>query len=181
LLRQKAAQVSWAAFLVLEPGQALIRHLISENSNTAHTDCFSVKSEPRYPSVQIIMAAGIQDVRRIVSGLPGVVEGICHGTPAFYLRGRLLLRLRDDLDLLVVKMPIQQRDEAIESEPDIFSVTDHYRNYPAVLVTLANVRVTRLQQIIEQAWRRLASRRQLALKTEARASSPATMQEDRSE
>jgi hypothetical protein len=62
-------------------------------------------------------------------------------------------------------MPIQQRDEAIESEPDIFSVTDHYRNYPAVLVTLANVRLTRLQQIIEEAWTRLASRRQLALKT----------------
>src|ERR1051325_10028054 len=101
------------------------------------------------------MAARLEDVRRIASALPEVVEGTCHGTPAFYLRGRLLLRLRDDFDLLVVRMPIQQRDEAIESEPDIFSVTDHYRNYPAVLVTLANVRLTRLQQIMEEAWRRL--------------------------
>jgi len=75
----------------------------------------------------------------------------------------LLLRLRDDSDLLVVRMPIEQRDEAIESEPDVFSVTDHYRNYPAVLVSLANVRVRRLQQIIEEAWTRLASKRQISM------------------
>ena len=39
------------------------------------------------------MAANIRDVRRMALALPGVEEGVCHGTPAFYVRKRLMLRL----------------------------------------------------------------------------------------
>jgi hypothetical protein len=108
------------------------------------------------------MAATIQDVRRIVMALPDVAEGVCHGTPAFYLRKKLMLRLRDDFETLVVRLPIQERDHLIKTEPHIFSVTDHYRNYPAILVSLPHVSLTRLAKLIEEDWRRLASRKQLA-------------------
>ena len=108
------------------------------------------------------MAATIQDVRRIAMALPDVVEGVCHGTPAFYLRNKLMLRLRDDFETLVVRLPIQEREHLIEAEPDIFSITDHYQNYPAILVSLPYVSLTRLAELIEEDWRRLASKKQLA-------------------
>ena len=80
------------------------------------------------------MAANIKLVREMALTLPGVTEGVCFGTPAFYLRKKLMLRLREDGETLVVKFPLQEREEAIEKEPDIFSITDHYENYPVVLV-----------------------------------------------
>jgi len=117
------------------------------------------------------MAATIQDVRRMAMALPDVVEGLCHGTPAFYLRRKLMLRLRDDYETLVVRFPMEERDELLEAEPDIFSVTEHYQNYPAILVSLPNVSLTRLQKLIEDGWGRLASKKQIAAFEATRAKS----------
>lgn len=108
------------------------------------------------------MAATLHDVRRLALGMPGVTEGICYGTPAFYLRGKLMLRLREDFETLVVKIPMEQREKFLATEPDIFSLTEHYRNHPAILVSLPNLGVTRLTELVDGAWRQLASKRQLA-------------------
>lgn len=108
------------------------------------------------------MAADIKLVRKMALTLPGVTEGVCFGTPAFYLRKKLMLRLREDGETLVVKFPPQEREEAIEKQPDIFSVTDHYENYPVVLVSLLAVGENMLSGLIEDAWRMLASRKQIA-------------------
>ena len=59
------------------------------------------------------MAATVEEVRRIALALPAVVEGVCFGTPAFYLRGKLMLRMWDDSETLVVKVPMAQREELI--------------------------------------------------------------------
>ena len=114
------------------------------------------------------MAASIRDVRRMALALPGVEEGVCHGTPAFYVRKRLMLRLRDDFETLVIRIPMDQRDDLIAADPDIFSVTDHYQNYPAILVTLPNVSQSRLAKLIEESWGRLASKKQLASLVESK-------------
>jgi hypothetical protein len=106
--------------------------------------------------------ATIRQIRRIALNLPGVTEGECHGTAAFYVRRRLMLRLRDDNRTLVVRLPIPSRNELLRSEPDLFFLTDHYLNYPAVLVNLANATEARLKEIIVDAWRRLASKKQTA-------------------
>jgi hypothetical protein len=91
--------------------------------------------------------------------MPGVEEGICFGTPAFYVRRKLMLRLRDDGETLVVRCPKEQREELIDQNPDVFSITDHYRNYPVVLVDLLAVNQQVLHGMIEGAWRLLASRK----------------------
>jgi hypothetical protein len=106
--------------------------------------------------------ATIRQIRRIALNLPGVTEGECHGTVAFYARRKFMLRLRDDNRTLVVRLPIPSRNELIRSEPDLFFLTDHYLNYPAVLVNLANATEARLKEIIVDAWRRLASKKQTA-------------------
>ena len=52
-------------------------------------------------------------------------EGVCHGTPAFYVRRKLMLRLWEDGETLVVRFPKEKRAALIEENPDAFSVTDH--------------------------------------------------------
>jgi hypothetical protein len=108
------------------------------------------------------MAATLELVRRVALALPGVEEGVCHGTPAFYVRGRLMLRLWEDGETLVVRFPREKRAALIEENPDVFSVTDHYRNYPAVLMNLLAVNRKLLERMIEGAWRMQASRKAIA-------------------
>ena len=51
------------------------------------------------------MSATIETVRALALALPGVEEKPCQGTPAFYVRGKLILRLREDDKTLVVAYP----------------------------------------------------------------------------
>ena len=108
------------------------------------------------------MAATIEMVRQMALAMPGVEEGVCFGTPAFYVRRRLMLRLREDGETLVVRFPREERDELIEENPDVFSVTDHYRNHSAVLLDLLAVKPTLLSKMIEGAWRMQASRKSVS-------------------
>jgi hypothetical protein len=91
--------------------------------------------------------------------LPEVQEGVCFGTPAFYVRRKLMLRLSVDGETLVVRFPKEKRAALLDENPDVFSVTDHYRNYPAVLVNLLAIKRERLGRMIEGAWRLQAPRK----------------------
>ena len=48
------------------------------------------------------MPASFPRVRALALALPGVEEGVCFGTPTFYCRKKLMLRLRAEDGLLVV-------------------------------------------------------------------------------
>jgi hypothetical protein len=114
------------------------------------------------------MAATLDFVRRTALALPEVVEGVCYGTPAFYLRKKLMLRLREDGETLVIKIPMESRAGLIEGDPDVFSVTDHYLHYPLVLANLNAIRPNVLEDMILGAWRQVATRKQLVLYDQAR-------------
>lgn len=106
--------------------------------------------------------ANLETVRRLVRALPGVEEGPCYGTPGFRVRGKLLARLREDGDTLVVKCGDNERDLRMQADPDTFFTTDHYRGYPTVLVRLSEVDIEALRDVLEVAWRRSAPKRLVA-------------------
>jgi hypothetical protein len=108
------------------------------------------------------MPANLDTVRNLALALPEVVEASCHGTPAFYVRKKLFLRMWPDGETLVVRYPLEQREDLIDGNPDVFFLTDHYRNYPAVLINLLAVNQALLAQMIEAAWRLQASKKQIA-------------------
>ena len=103
-----------------------------------------------------------ETVRGIALALPGVEEGLSYGTPAFRVKGKFMLRLREDGETLAVKCGFDERDFRIQADPATFFTTDHYRGYPTVLVRLATVRMTDLGDVVEQAWRSNAPKRLLA-------------------
>jgi hypothetical protein len=50
----------------------------------------------------------------------------------------------------------------MQSQPDVFYTTDHYREYPSVLIRLAAADADQVQELIESAWRELAPRKLVA-------------------
>jgi len=96
-------------------------------------------------------------VRRSFLPLPGVVESTSYRTPAFKVAGKLLARLREDGEDLVVRANFEEREMLMVAAPEFFHVTDHYVRHPWVLVRLA-----------EQAWRAVAPKRAVAVWDAAR-------------
>src|SRR5882672_2280087 len=63
------------------------------------------------------------------------------GTPALKVRKKMLVRLKEDGDSLVMPgVPIDERDMLVESQPRVFYFTDHYRDYPMVLIRLSKAK-----------------------------------------
>jgi hypothetical protein len=48
---------------------------------------------------------------------------------------------------------IGERDVLLELDPRAFFFTDHYRNYPAVLIRLADVPAPLLTDVVTESWR----------------------------
>jgi hypothetical protein len=102
-----------------------------------------------------------ETVRQLALALSGVEEGLSYGTPAFRVRGKLLARLREDGESLVVKIDLDERELLMGADPETFYITEHYRNYPAMLVRLARVDTEALRALLEEAWRCAAPKRLL--------------------
>ena len=111
------------------------------------------------------MAATFDNVRQMALPLPGVTEGQCYGTPALYVGRKLVVRLWEDGETLVAKVDREERARLLEAFPDVFFLTDHYRNYSNVLVNLPVITQDHLRRIIEGAWRMVASKRQIAARS----------------
>jgi len=97
-----------------------------------------------------------EDVRSIALSLENVEEGTSYGTPAFKVRGKLLARLREDGDSLVVGTTFEEREEMMAAEPDTYYITD-YLKYPGVLVRLSRVHADALRDLLGRAWRLASS------------------------
>jgi hypothetical protein len=95
-------------------------------------------------------------VRKLALALPGVEEGTSYRTPALKVRGKLFVRLKEDGETIVLKADFELRDLLMQTDPETFYITDHYRNYPYVLVRLASVDAGALPGLLEQAWRAAA-------------------------
>ena len=99
------------------------------------------------------MPVTFEDVRRIALSLDNVDEGTSYGTPAFKTGGKLLARLREDGDSLVVGTTFEERAEMMAAEPETYYITDHYLKYPWVLVRLSRVHSDALRDLLGRAWR----------------------------
>lgn len=104
------------------------------------------------------MALKLKDVRKIALSLENVEEGLSYGTPAFKAGGKLLARLREDGDSLVVGTTFEEREEMMAADPETYYITDHYLNYPWVLVRLSRVKSDEMRDLLGRALR-LASRK----------------------
>src|SRR5687768_15146293 len=93
------------------------------------------------------------EVCELALRLSDVEEGTSYGTPALKVRGKLVARLKEDGETLVLRTTFADRDRLLAAAPDVFYVTDHYLKYPWILVRLPRVERPFLSELIAEAWR----------------------------
>src|SRR3990170_9044835 len=113
-------------------------------------------------------------VRKIGLALPGVEEGTTYRSPALKVRGQLLACLAihrsAEPGTLAVRIDFARRDEMIAADPDTYYLTDHYVDYPIVLVRLSRIHVAALRDLLGSAWRFVSEQSPVEASVERRTS-----------
>jgi hypothetical protein len=96
------------------------------------------------------------DLKRLALALPEVEESTSYGTPALKVRGKLMVRLKEDLETVVLRTTWEDRERLMIVYPEAFHVTDHYRAYPWVLLRLRTAPRVHVANWLQCAWRLVA-------------------------
>jgi hypothetical protein len=109
------------------------------------------------------LAEWYRRVLDIAEQLPGVEATRAYGTPCIKVDGKIMARLRSESEGgLALRCDFPDRQMLMQADPVTFYVTDHYLNWPMVLINLAEVRWAAMPGLIESAWRMVASKKRIA-------------------
>jgi hypothetical protein len=101
-------------------------------------------------------------LRRVALSFPGAHEEPSYGQPAFKIEKKFFTRLRaEDASIVWIVDSIDERDALIEMDPKTYFITDHYKNYPSVLVRIARLNEAMLRKMLERRWRAIAPKKML--------------------
>ncbi len=96
-----------------------------------------------------------ETVRTIGLSLPRVEDGKAYGSPALKIQGNLLACIPTHRsakpDSLAVRIDFTSRSVLLASTPATYYLTDHYRNYPVILVRLSTIEIDALRNLLETA------------------------------
>ena len=101
-------------------------------------------------------------LKKIALAFPEVNEKPSYGKPSFFVAKKFFTRLRaEDNSLVLVVDGMDQRDMMLEADPKTYHVTDHYKDYPAVLVRMERITPDELRIMLERRWRKIAPKKLL--------------------
>jgi hypothetical protein len=102
--------------------------------------------------------------RKIALSFPEAHEKSSYGHPAIFVAKKFFTRLRNqDASIVLIVGSIDEREMMIESDPKTFHVTDHYKDYPSVLVRIARIDEKTLRAMLERRWHQIAPKKLLKL------------------
>jgi hypothetical protein len=106
-------------------------------------------------------SSGFARVRKMGLALSGTEVSSSWGSPALSVRGKtyavMAAHKSAESGTLLIVLPIDQRDELIEADPDTYYLKPHYVSYPSVLVRLSRIPDDALRDLLLTAWQ-LASK-----------------------
>ena len=106
------------------------------------------------------MSMSFDEIATAAQLLPGVEVGTSYNTPALKVKGKFMGRLRTEAEgALVLRCDFFDRAMLMQAAPETFFITNHYKNYPTVLINLAQLRRDALPQLLEAAWRLVAPKK----------------------
>lgn len=104
------------------------------------------------------------DVKKAALAFPGIIEKPSHGRPAYFIGKKFFTRVRlEDQSVVLGVADIAQRDMMLELDPQTYFITEHYRNYPVLLVRLSHITYAELRTMLDRRFRMLAPKKLLAL------------------
>jgi hypothetical protein len=99
-------------------------------------------------------------VRKVALSFPQASEKPSYGKPAFFIAKKFFIRLRSEDDSIVwIVGSIDERDNLIELDPTTYFITEHYRDYPSVLVRIKRINEAMLRKMLERRWRTIAPKK----------------------
>jgi len=100
--------------------------------------------------------------KKIALSFPEAHEKSSYGNPSIFVAKKFFTRLRaDDDSIVLIVDSIDERDMMIEADPKTFHITDHYKDYPSVLVRIAHIDEKTLRGMLERRWRKIAPKKAL--------------------
>lgn len=97
---------------------------------------------------------------RVALSLPEAETSTSYGTPAVKVRGKLLSRWRTEAEgALAIRCDFLDRQILLLAQPDVFFLTDHYRDHPMILMRLEKASRSTMMEAVVRAWRLVAPAR----------------------
>ena len=94
--------------------------------------------------------------------LPDTELSSSYGRPAVKVRGKAFVYPGREQGSFALATPLGEKELLMETEPEIFWESPHYRGWPAVLVRYGSPSRERIEMVIERAWWDRASKAQRA-------------------
>ena len=85
-------------------------------------------------------------------GLPDTQLASSYGRPAVKVRNKAFLFPGREPGSFAICSPLPEKELLMETDPDTFWETDHYRGWPAVLVRYGSSERERIELVIARAW-----------------------------
>lgn len=99
--------------------------------------------------------------------MPGAEAATSYGTPAVKVKGKLLSRWRTEAEgALAIRCDFLDRQILLVAQPDVFFLTDHYRDYPMILLRIDKASRAAMTDAVERAWRLVAPAKLVRLRDE---------------
>jgi hypothetical protein len=101
-------------------------------------------------------AVDFDTVREIAMAMPEVEQSTSWGATSFKVRGKMFacpaIHSSAEEGSLIVRIDFNLRAELLASDPEVYYLTPHYENYPAVLVRLARISRKALRDVLGTSW-----------------------------
>ena len=79
-------------------------------------------------------------LKKIALSFPEANEKPSYGKPSYFVAKKFFTRLRaEDNSVVFIVDGMDQRDMMLELDPETYHITDHYKDYPAVLVRMERI------------------------------------------
>jgi hypothetical protein len=100
------------------------------------------------------------DVERMVLGWPGVELSQSYGRPSLKVMGKFFTWVKEDGDSLAIGgIDFDERDMLMETQGDVFYITDHYRNSRYVLMRLSKADPRQVEAVLRRRWFEVAPKK----------------------
>ncbi|HTP77528.1 MAG TPA: MmcQ/YjbR family DNA-binding protein [Rhizomicrobium sp.] len=106
------------------------------------------------------MAISKAQFKKIALSFPEAHEKASYGSPAIFVAKKFFTRLREQDDSIVwIVGSIDERDHMLEMDPATYFITEHYKDYPSVLVRTSRIDQAMLKKMLERRWRAIAPKK----------------------
>ena len=86
---------------------------------------------------------------KIILAVPGAENRLWFNQPSGFLHDRFLAKVHHKEEAVTLQVgSMEMRDMMLEAEPKLFYITDHYRNFPFVLIRLKTLTAKVLKEIL---------------------------------